>query len=455
MWPLPTPDAEFVRYFGTIRRRKRGGVEGWIGESEICEADKALRFSNSLQYTTSSLNPSILLRCPFKRLYFDGKAVGKYEIGICPKSRNALEFTREEFNKFTQYCLRLPVLIQNPDETIDRCSLASAGKPLARLYTSATTSQTFLNKPHDWWVVPSAPLLFVEFNIKDIKIPFWSKPVITSTDHEFQLFHSLVPYAGSWLRKWILISYKNLWGFREYHYNRARDLRISLLRLNAEHECLRITLRNILNNRININSRSIQSDALQDYLNTATARIAKIETVSTKIFDTEIMEIARESFNKISPGQKDTLLQTLEGLDIRPNVFKKLERYTKQWVGSSEVKICMVNEGDTYNIAQSGASGRYARSDNNTFYYSDQTKTLSEAAAEIQQLLKQLEQSNPSASESEKIAYINDETTRSFQRRVASALQASGETAIDEFILENKYLKVVKAAIKSWFQSDS
>ncbi|MBD1903860.1 hypothetical protein H6F83_28635 [Coleofasciculus sp. FACHB-125] len=73
----------------------------------------------------------------------------------------------------------------------------------------------------------------------------------------------------------------------------------------------------------------------------------------------------------------------------------------------------------------------------------------------MQQLLKQLEQSNPSASESEKIAYINDETTRSFQRRVASALQASGETAIDEFILENKYLKVVKAAIKSWFQSDS
>jgi hypothetical protein len=34
--------------------------------------------------------------------------------------------------------------------------------------------------------------------------------------------------------------------------------------------------------------------------------------------------------------------------------------------------------------------------------------------------------------------------------RIAIAQQASGETAIDEFILENKYLKVAKAAVKGW-----
>ena len=102
-----------------------------------------------------------------------------------------------------------------------------------------------------------------------------------------------------------------------------------------------------------------------------------------------------------------------------------------------------------------GAAGRYARSDNNTFVQAEQKKTLAEAAEEIQKLLKQLEQTNPSATESEKVAYINDETTPSFKRRVSGALQASGEAAIDEFILENKYLKVVKAAIKGWFQPDS
>ncbi|MCZ8068493.1 MAG: hypothetical protein ACK5QJ_05285 [Microcystis sp.] len=110
------------------------------------------------------------------------------------------------------------------------------------------------------------------------------------------------------------------------------------------------------------------------------------------------------------------------------------------------------NEGDTYNVGQAGAVGKYARSDNNTFLQSEQKRTLADAAAEIQQLLKQLEQTNPTATEPEQVAFINDETTPSFKRRVVGALQASGETAIDEFILENKYLKVAKAAIKGWLQ---
>lgn len=87
-------------------------------------------------------------------------------------------------------------------------------------------------------------------------------------------------------------------------------------------------------------------------------------------------------------------------------------------------------------------------------YASEQKQTLVEAAAEIQELLKQLEKTNPTATETDQIAYVNDETTPSFKRRVVGALQSSGETAIDEFILENKYLKVVKAAVKGWLQPD-
>lgn len=86
---------------------------------------------------------------------------------------------------------------------------------------------------------------------------------------------------------------------------------------------------------------------------------------------------------------------------------------------------------------------------------SEQKTTIAEAAEEIQQLLKQLEQINPSATELEKVAYVNDETTPSFKRRVAGAIRASSESAIDEFVLENKYLKVVKAAIKGWIQPGS
>jgi len=92
---------------------------------------------------------------------------------------------------------------------------------------------------------------------------------------------------------------------------------------------------------------------------------------------------------------------------------------------------------------------------NQHIYLSESKKTIAEAAEEIQQLLRQLENTNPTATELEKIAYINDETTPSLKRRAAGALQATGETAIDEFILENRYLKVAKAAIKGWLQPGS
>ena len=68
---------------------------------------------------------------------------------------------------------------------------------------------------------------------------------------------------------------------------------------------------------------------------------------------------------------------------------------------------------------------------------------------------KQLEESNPNATEVEQIAYLEDETTPSFKRRVSGALKAGGESAIDEFILENKYLEVFKAVCKGWLQANS
>ncbi|MFM7578189.1 MAG: hypothetical protein ACKO5Q_14785 [Microcystaceae cyanobacterium] len=71
---------------------------------------------------------------------------------------------------------------------------------------------------------------------------------------------------------------------------------------------------------------------------------------------------------------------------------------------------------------------------------------------EIQSLIQQFEASNPTATKSEMIAYIDDETSPGFKRRAVAALQSAGETFIDEFVLENKYFKVGKAAIKSWLQ---
>ncbi|MHC5773020.1 hypothetical protein [Nostoc sp.] len=90
---------------------------------------------------------------------------------------------------------------------------------------------------------------------------------------------------------------------------------------------------------------------------------------------------------------------------------------------------------------------------NQNIYRSEQKQTLADASAEIQRLLKQLEQNNPTANETEKIAYVNDETTPSWKRRVIGALQGLSETAIEEF-LDNSYINIGKAIIKGWIKPD-
>ncbi len=88
-------------------------------------------------------------------------------------------------------------------------------------------------------------------------------------------------------------------------------------------------------------------------------------------------------------------------------------------------------------------------------YNTQKHQTLAEAAAEIQRLLKQLEETNPTATEPEQVAYINIATKQDLKQRAVAALKSGGEAAIDEFVLENKYLKVVKAVVKGWLQPNS
>lgn len=79
-------------------------------------------------------------------------------------------------------------------------------------------------------------------------------------------------------------------------------------------------------------------------------------------------------------------------------------------------------------------------------------QTIADAAREIQTLLEQLEQTNPTATEDEQVAYVSIATRPDFKKRVIASLQESGEATIDEFIL-SKYLKVVKMIVKEWLSS--
>ena len=78
-------------------------------------------------------------------------------------------------------------------------------------------------------------------------------------------------------------------------------------------------------------------------------------------------------------------------------------------------------------------------------------QTLAEAASEIHKLLQELEKFNPTATEAEKVAYVNEEVTPAFKSRVASAVK---ETGVPEAAIEIQLLLQEMGKSGSTFHGD-
>jgi hypothetical protein len=80
----------------------------------------------------------------------------------------------------------------------------------------------------------------------------------------------------------------------------------------------------------------------------------------------------------------------------------------------------------------------------------EKRQSLAEAASEIQQLLMQLEKLNPTATDAEKVAYVNDETPPALKSRMANAVKAASVSTVETMLDNSVYGKVVMAAVKGW-----
>jgi hypothetical protein len=82
-------------------------------------------------------------------------------------------------------------------------------------------------------------------------------------------------------------------------------------------------------------------------------------------------------------------------------------------------------------------------------YTPEQRQTLAEAASEIQELLKQLEQTNPTATEVEQKAFLTAVIPATKRERFVNALQEGGKELFKE-LMDNMYVNVAVAAIEGW-----
>ena len=328
-WLTPLPGVDFVRSFGMVRRRPRGGLSGWLGEGVVCEADRALRFRLLQPYVITD-ERKVLFKVVYRRFYFDGMAVGKFEVGIAGWDRSGRPLTEEESEGLLYHLLRRPVAVPDPTGEEQRCELWQAGQALADLYRVSTTQTAVLGDggvPQRWWVAAGEPVALLTHDVEEeaVAVPFWGRSVPLPDFQAGHLAYHRVPLDGRQIGLWVI--------GEEWTSNWLRELRIFLLRLHAEREVLRLVLRHLAAGRIEVTPRSGASNFLQYYLNEATRHIGRLREHSDERAAVDTAELARSAGEFVHPGERDALFQALRAIDVRKNIMRKVADFVGEEVG--------------------------------------------------------------------------------------------------------------------------
>jgi hypothetical protein len=334
-WPAPIPDYDFIRNVGSVRARRRGGVPGWIGEGSFCHASKALRIEDGKKLQVDSLKIKVV----YRRFYSSGMVSNTFDIGfgIADGPRNfQLQdpiFMRETY----QGLLTFPVTVPDGEGGLIKTSIIQAGKHLAKLLLKSTSNSSQKSSVQEWWIQVGRPTVFVEHaHGSNAANPFNCR-VFPASENRHIFLAAILDNLGRGFPIWIApvpsksrlkkdpaerseSDQKIIDELKE-----ARHLRVGILRLHSEHECLRLVLREISSGRLILPPRSKQSDLLQHYLN-ETIRFLNIkESDIGSCSSNEAALAARAIVEAANPGEMNAVIASLRVLDIRKNILRKVQ----------------------------------------------------------------------------------------------------------------------------------
>jgi len=347
-WPLADPSKHFVRSVGPVRRRKRGGVAGWIGESLYCDARHGLVFPDhgGLQHQLFQL---VNLTPLYRRFVATGRgkwpsAVARVDLGFKVNGRNTN-------GKVTGRFLPLPkqaalaaatVMLRIPPDHRSR-PLLSAGGTIAERVRTVTTSLTDAPiRSRSWWVQAGCPLVLVEAPFKPEWLPLLDPPMDMSTpapeDNDALALHhfSHLDYQGIRLPVWTLF------------YSQAvsaeslRDLRIHLWRLHSEREILKLVLASCLQGRLDPSQ-----PVLRDYLERQSRSLC--QATRDKLPQTEILSHAYAIDALVNAEELAELNEIL--CDVSPGLAASVRGTTRISADAPAQAIYIMNYGGGVQVA--------------------------------------------------------------------------------------------------------
>src|SRR5882672_1853468 len=323
-WPLANAGREFVRSFGQVRRRWRGGVEEWPGENLYCATNRALRFAppltrQRLDITATGLEPASI----FQRFFSDGGAVSRLELGFSAKTSNgASALEGSDCLQLIGWCYAIQALIPSANGLAKSCELLDSAPILARRYLTSTTRKIAgkVAYTEPFWFVEREPLLLIEFANKEVaSLPKFSTTAMDLPEVGIRLHHCWINRRGRLLPVWFLKVQAGT------DRGVLRRLRIHLFRLHAERECLRGILNLVAQKKIIVTPRTESSDELQSYL------LKSVQLLSSRVSygfeQSRLLELAQGFHDVVEPGERQTLLSQLS--KIRKNILRNIAEFTR------------------------------------------------------------------------------------------------------------------------------
>jgi uncharacterized protein YjgD (DUF1641 family) len=342
-WGDPDPGSEFVRSFGPMRPRLRGGIREWPGEGKFCNPSRALRFTDKLGVFAVSGKQVLETSCAFRRFLADGRfsavgqgsVVSRLELGLrCRfKGQRRSPLNDVDSQEIISRALDTKVSLQNSN--VPASSLITIGPQLAAMYLEASTLRSLRkdNLSAPWWFKPGAPLVILEYRVDvDIgQLPKQTQPVPGMENTGIKVDYCWFTVGPARFGVWFL-------GYPPENLAKEplRRLRLNLFRLHAERESIKQILRLVAQKKIKLERKQDSAQRFQDYLEQAITLLSRQQRDGLP--QSNILEVAQESEDRVTEGEAATLQQQL--LFIRGN----LRHLLKQFVGEDGKRIQVIQQ---------------------------------------------------------------------------------------------------------------
>lgn len=292
LWPTPSAGHDFLRSSGMIWPRLQGGAEEWAGEDNFADAALALRLPDRLRSRVFGLEETACtLSHVFRRFYSSG-IVCRFEMGFRARRARAGSLDAAGTVRLLAATSCVPARVRR---LAHAQPLVAVGADLARQYLIGSSDRKSEKALSEWWVAAGNPAMIVEYDRGDrIAPPPHARVVSSARVGATVLHHAWLEIAERRVSCWMLRCDDPAARTSEF-----RKLRIHLVRLHCERECLRLVLEAASRQRL---ARTLpQADELDDYLAGSLPLLTK--PVSHGVEQSQLLDAAKSAWETALPGQ--------------------------------------------------------------------------------------------------------------------------------------------------------